>query len=218
MTAAPTPVVAHQSDTPALGGALQRRTLIVLSLATILGGFGVGASLSVGALLLAEVSGNDAISGLASAMFNAGAAIAGIPLARLAARYGRRRALVTGSCVAMIGALVAILSTVVGQWWLLAIGIGMLGVASAVQLLSRFTATDLAVPHQRARDLSLVVWSITVGAVIGPNLMGPGEIVGNAIGVTPLAGVFVFAFVAQIGAALVIGSACAPTRCSPRAA
>ncbi|MFC7765106.1 MFS transporter [Leucobacter soli] len=47
-----------------------------------------------------------------------------------------------------------------------------------------------------------MVWSITVGAVIGPLLIGPGEVVGHAIGVTPLAGVFVFAFVAQILAAL----------------
>lgn len=187
----------------ARGGALQRRTVLVLSAATILGGLGVGASLSVGALLLAEVSGNDAISGLASATFNAGAAIAGIPLARLAARSGRRRALVTGSAVAMVGALVAILGTVVGQWWVLACGIAMLGVASAVQLLSRFAATDLAAPGKRARDLSLVVWSITVGAIVGPNLLGPGAWVGGIIGVTPLAGVFVFAFLAQVLAALV---------------
>lgn len=186
------------SEALELGGALQRRMLLVLSLATILGGLGVGASLSVGALLLAEVSGNDAISGLASAMFNAGAAFAGIPLARLAARRGRRAALVLGSAVAMLGALVAIFATVIDQWWLLGIGIGMLGVASAVQLLSRFAATDLALPRNRARDLSLVVWSITVGAVVGPNLMGPGAVVGAVIGVTPLAGVFVFAFVAQL--------------------
>lgn len=182
---------------------LQRRTVWVLSLATVLGGLGVGATLSVGALLLAEVSGNDAISGLASAVFNLGAAAAGIPLARMAMRHGRRSALVFGSVVAMVGALVAIFSTVVGQWWLLAIGLGMIGVASAVQLLSRFTATDLAVPEKRARDLSLVVWSITVGAVVGPNLIGPGAWVGEVIGVTPLAGIFVFAFIAQVLAALV---------------
>jgi MFS family permease len=157
----------------------------------------------VGALLLAEVSGNDAISGLASAVFNAGAAAAGIPLARLAMRRGRRSALVIGSAIAMLGAVVAVYSTTIGQWWLLAIGLGMIGVASAVQLLSRFSATDLAVPGKRARDLSLVVWSITIGAVVGPNLIGPGEAVGAAIGVTPLAGVFVFTFFAQVLAALV---------------
>lgn len=193
------PPVSHEG----YGGALQRRTLLVLSSATILGGLGVGASLSVGALLLADVSGRDAISGLASAMFNAGAAIAGIPLARMAARRGRRLALVSGSLVAMVGALIAIYGAAVSMWPVLALGIGALGVASAVQLLSRFAATDLAVPKNRARDLSLVVWSITIGAVVGPNLMGPGAVVGDAIGVPPLAGVFVFTFVAQALAAAV---------------
>ncbi|UTX54368.1 MFS transporter [Leucobacter aridicollis] len=186
-----------------LGGKLQRRTLIVLSTATILGGLGFGASASVGALLLAEVSGNDAISGLAAAMSNAGAAAAGIPLARIAARRGRRAAVVLGSSVAMLGALLAISGAAISQWWVLALGIGILGVASAVQLLSRFAATDLALPENRARDLSLVVWSITVGAVIGPNLMGPGAVVGGWIGVTPLAGVFVFTFFAQLAAVCV---------------
>lgn len=186
-----------------LGGALQRRTLLVLATGTILSGFGVGASLSVGALLLAEVSGNDAISGLASTTFGVGAAAAGIPLARLASRRGRRPALVTGNLVALLGAFVAIFSTVIGQWWVLCLGIALIGVASAVQLLSRFAAADLALPEKRARDLSLVVWSITVGAVIGPLLIGPGAVIGEAVGITPLAGVFVFALVAQMLAALV---------------
>lgn len=182
---------------------VQRRTVAVLSIATILGGLGVGAALSVGALLLAEVSGNDAISGLGSAMFNAGAAVAGILLARVAIKHGRRRALVTGSLVAMAGAVLAIVGSEIVEWVVLAIGIGMVGVASAVALMSRFTAADLALPKNRGRDLSLVVWSVTIGAVVGPNLLGPGEALGNLIGVTPLAGVFIFPIVAQALAALV---------------
>lgn len=198
-----TPETASATLDPAAVARIQRRTLWVLAAGTVLGGLGVGAALSVGALLLAQVSGNDAISGLASAVFNAGAAAAGIPLARIAMRHGRRRALVTGSIVAMIGALVAIFGAVISVWWVLAIGLAALGVASAVQLLSRFAAADLARPENRARDLSLVVWSITVGAVVGPNLIGPGAVVGSALGIAPLAGVFVFAFVAQVLAAIV---------------
>lgn len=184
---------------------VQRRTVFVLASATMLGGLGVGASLSVGALLLAEVSGSDAISGLGSAVFNAGTAAAGIPLARVSARYGRRLALVLGSIVAMLGAIVAVIGAEIGVWGVVALGIAMVGVASTVQLLSRFAATDLALPATRARDLSLVVWSITVGAVIGPNLLAPGSYIGSLLGVTPLAGVFVFPLIAQGLAALVNG-------------
>ncbi|MBK0420213.1 MFS transporter [Leucobacter sp. CSA1] len=188
---------------PAERRRVQRRTVLVLSTATVLAGFATGASLSVGALVLAELSGNDAISGLASAVFNGGAAIAGIPLARIAARRGRRSALVAGSAVAVAGAVVAILSAAIGSWPLFALGVAMLGVSSAVSLLARFAATDLALPENRARDLSFVVWSITVGAVVGPNLIGPGEAVGLGLGIPPLAGVFVFALAAQLLAALV---------------
>ncbi|MGO2062268.1 MFS transporter [Leucobacter sp. UCMA 4100] len=203
MTAA-SPVEARHSRYPLeRGGALQRKTLWVLSAGTILGGLGVGASLSVGALLLAEVSGSAGISGLASAMFNMGAALAGIPLAKLAAAKGRRRAIVTGNSVAMVGAVTAVYGTSIGVWPVLALGILVLGVASSVQLLARFTATDLALPQNRARDLSLVVWTITIGAVVGPNLMGPGAWIGGVLGINPLAGVFVFTIAAQLLAATV---------------
>ena len=57
--------------------------------------------------------------------------------------------------------------------------------------LTDFAATDLAAPATRGRDLSLVVWSTTVGAVIGPNLAEPGETVGRALGLPAFSGVFV---------------------------
>ncbi|RGE18818.1 MFS transporter [Leucobacter sp. wl10] len=182
----------------------QRRIVAILSLATVLGGLGVGASLSAGALLIAEVTGNDALSGLGSTMNAVGAALAGMPLARLAARRGRRVALASGNAVAVLGAVAIIAASAAGFSPLLFAGLAVLGVASAVQLQSRFAAADLAVPENRARDLSLVVWSITVGAVIGPNLITPGEILGEALGLPGLAGIFIFTIGAQLSAGIVV--------------
>jgi predicted MFS family arabinose efflux permease len=54
-----------------------------------------------------------------------------------------------------------------------------------------------------ARDLSLVVWATTVGAVVGPNLFGPGEAVGNALGMPSMTGPFLFTVIAQTLAACV---------------
>ena len=53
------------------------------------------------------------------------------------------------------------------------------------------------------RDSSLVVWSITIGAVVGPNLLAPGAAMGELLGLTPLAGVFVFPIIAQALAVMV---------------
>ena len=42
-----------------------------------------------------------------------------------------------------------------------------------------------------------MVWATTIGAVLGPNLTGPGEFVGGAIGMPPLTGPYVFTIVGQ---------------------
>ncbi|MGK0715471.1 MFS transporter [Leucobacter sp. W1153] len=179
---------------------VQRRTVTVLAAGTILGGLGVGAGFSAGALLISEVTGNTALSGLAATMNAVGAAIAGIPLARLAARRGRRLALSLGNLIAVVGAMLVILAAVMQLGALLLTGLAVLGIATAVQLQARFSAADLAAPDRRARDISLVVWSITVGAVVGPNLIGPGAVVGAALGIPELSGVFVFTMLAQAAA------------------
>ncbi|MFS0852281.1 MFS transporter [Microbacterium sp. 179-I 3D4 NHS] len=183
--------------------AVQRRTVLVLSLGQVLGGIAFGATVSLGALLAADISGDDALSGLATASVTLGAALCAIPLARLAARVGRRRALTLGNLFALVGIAVVILAAALRIFPLLLVGILMIGAGNAGNLQSRFAATDLAAPAHRGRDLSVVVWATTIGGVAGPLLLGPGEVVGAAIGMPPQTGSYVFSFVAQ-SAALVL--------------
>lgn len=180
--------------------AVQRRTVLVLSLGQVLGGIAFGATVSLGALLAADISGSDALSGLATASVTLGAALCAIPLARLAARLGRRRALTLGNLFALIGIAVVILAASVRIFPLLLAGILLIGAGNAGNLQSRFAATDLAAPQHRGRDLSIVVWSTTIGGVAGPLLLGPGEVVGQAIGMPAQTGSYVFSFVAQCAA------------------
>ncbi|MEZ7754908.1 MFS transporter [Microbacterium paraoxydans] len=180
--------------------AVQRRTVLVLSLGQVLGGIAFGATVSLGALLAADISGSDALSGLATASVTLGAAVCAIPLARMAARLGRRRALTLGNLFALVGIAVVILAASVRVFPLLLAGILLIGAGNAGNLQSRFAATDLAAPQHRGRDLSIVVWSTTIGGVAGPLLLGPGEIVGQAIGMPPQTGSYVFSFVAQCAA------------------
>ena len=182
---------------------LQRKVLIVLATGQVMGGLGVGATLALGALLVAEVSGSSALSGLAATMNTLGAAILAIPLARLAQRRGRRISLTTGALVAILGAAVIITAAVLGSLPLLLIGMGLQGAGMALNLQSRFAATDLALQKTRARDLSLIVWSTTIGSVVGPNLFEPSELLGRALGLPQFTGGFLIAMAAQIlGAAV----------------
>jgi MFS family permease len=171
---------------------LRPRIIGVLVAGQVLGGVSAGATISLGALLAADVTGSEALSGLASTFLTLGAALAAVPLARLAVRSGRRTALASGVALSALGAgstigAVAASSAV----WLFASFL-LVGVGSAVGLQARFAATDLSGPRTRARDLSIVVWATTVGAVLGPNLVGPGAIVGEALGLPERTGPFVF--------------------------
>lgn len=180
--------------------AVQRRTVLVLSLGQVLGGIAFGATVSLGALLAADLSGDDALSGLATASVTLGAAAFAIPLARFAARRGRRRSLTAGNLLALIGVATVITAAALRAFPLLLIGIVMIGMGNAGNLQSRFAATDLAMPEHRGRDLSIVVWSTTIGGVTGPLLLTPGEALGHAIGMPPLTGSYLFSLVAQVAA------------------
>ncbi|HWV50529.1 MAG TPA: MFS transporter [Microbacterium sp.] len=179
---------------------VQRRTVLVLSFGQVLGGIAFGATVSLGALLAADLSGDDALSGLATASVTLGAALCAIPLARLAARVGRRRALTLGNLFALVGIAIVILAAALRVFPLLLAGILLIGAGNAGNLQSRFAATDLALPQHRGRDLSIVVWATTIGGVAGPLLVGPGEIVGQAIGMPPNTGSFLFSLIAQSAA------------------
>lgn len=191
--------VAQAPDLPAL----QRRTVRVLVAGQILGGIGIGSTLAIGAVLAAEISGSEAWSGSAATLSTLGAAASAIPLARLAQRLGRRTALTAGVLTSATGAVVTVAAAVLVAFPLLLIGFALLGVGTAVNLQSRFAATDIASAEHRGRDLSLVVWSTTIGAVLGPNLFGPGEIIADTFGMPALTGSFVIAVGAQVAAATV---------------
>jgi MFS family permease len=182
---------------------IRRRSHVAIISGQALAGVGMGATFSAGALLATQLSGSPAWSGTATTLSTLGAAAAAIPLARLAQSKGRSPALATGSSLAALGAVIGIVATAAGLFPLFLVAMGLLGVGTAVNLQSRFAATDLSDPAKRGRDLSVVVWSTTLGAVLGPNLIGPGDELGRALGLPALTGVFFFALAAQVVAVVV---------------
>ena len=81
----------------------------------------------------------------------------------------------------------------------------MMGVASAAVTLGRFASAEVHPPAERGRAISTVVLGGTVGAVLGPLLVGPAGAWAEAVGrarpvrrvrrlrpVSPVAGVVIF--------------------------
>jgi MFS family permease len=171
-------------------------------LGQVMAGLGMGATLAVGAIMVGRLAGSDGFSGLAATSATLGAALAAVPLARLAQRKGRSVSLTTGALLASLGGVVTIVASILGTVFLLLPGLALVGVGTAVNLQSRFAATDLSDPTTRGRDLSLVAWATTAGAVSGPNLITPGEFLGGLLGLPELSGPFVLTTIAQASAAL----------------
>lgn len=183
---------------------VQRRSVFLLSASQLLSGVGNGATLSIGSLLAVDLSGSEAWAGSITTVLTLAAAIAALPLARLAEARGRRVGLVTGLVAAIIGALLFIAAVMARSFPVLILGAAFLGLGTAANLQARFAAVDLAEPEHRGRSLSTVVWAITIGAVAGPNLIQPGALVGQALGLPPIAGPFVFSAAGLLLAALLL--------------
>lgn len=182
--------------------AMQARTVRVLVVGQVLQGLGQGATLALGSVIAAEMAG-DPFAGAAATASTLGAAAASIPLARIAQRRGRRPALAGGAATAGLGAVLVVAAVAVNVFPLLIVGYMMLGTGTAVGLQARFTATDMASAAHRGRDLSIVVWSTTIGAVAGPNLFGPGVVIAQALGLPELTGSFAIAIAAQLSATVI---------------
>jgi len=183
---------------------VQRNTLSTLVSTQILGGLGVGAAISVNALLAKTVSGREDFAGLAQTSAVLGAAVITMVLASVMDRRGRRPGLTLGYAIGVTGAALSIIAGSIGSFPLLLVGASLLGGTTAANNQSRYAATDLSAPARRGRDLSTVVWATTVGSVLGPNLSGPGKVVAGWFGLPPLTGAYVIAGVGIIAAMIVM--------------
>ncbi|WP_042800767.1 MFS transporter [Streptomyces sp. C] len=172
---------------------LQRRTSAVLMASQILGGLGVPISIALAPVLATEISGTEALSGFASTAAVIGTALVSLPLAALMTARGRRPGLVVAYAIGTLGAALVVLAASVKSFPLLMLGMAAFGAASSANLQARFAAADLAAPDRRARAISLVVWSSTLGAVLGPNLSAPASDSFAGTSIPQTAGPFVWA-------------------------
>lgn len=202
--------MAAQAPAPAGGGAtasgvpaIQRRTLSLLVGTQIVGGVGVAIGISVGALLTADMAG-PAASGLAGSAAVVGAALLAIPATRLMRRGGRRPGMAFAYLAGALGALVVVAGAAFDLVSLVFLGTFLFGGGSTANLQARYAAADLAEPDRRGRQLSLVVWATTIGAVAGPNVAPLADRAIASFGLREYAGPYVFSALAFGVAALVI--------------
>ncbi|MFN0092413.1 MAG: MFS transporter [Acidimicrobiales bacterium] len=183
--------------TPEEREAIQRRVLRVLTGGQVVGAAALASAVTVGAFVVQGILGETTTwAGIATATVTTGTAVMSQVLSRLMRRRGRRPGLQLGYGMAVVGGLTAALGA--QQRWLpvFLLGLFIYGNGQASNLLARYTAADLALPDERSRAISRIVFASTFGAVFGPLGIGPTEWVAEHwLGLWKYTGPFLFASV-----------------------
>lgn len=172
---------------------VQRRTMRVVVAGQVLGGAGLAAGVTVGALLAQQMLGSDGLAGLPVALFTLGSALAAYVVGRTSQRLGRRVGLAAGFLAGGAGAAGIVVAAALDSVVLLLPALLVYGAGTATNLQARYAGTDLASPAERGRAISTALVATTVGAVAGPNLVGPLGRLAVGLGLPALAGPFLLA-------------------------
>lgn len=188
----------------ALRRRVQKKTLTVVVISQVLGGAGLAAGITVGALLAEDMLGSDSLSGLPSGIYTLGSALAAYLVGQSTGRWGRRLGLFGGFAAGGLGAFGVVAAAVTDNVPLLFAALFVYGAGTATNLQARYAGTDLAPPAQRGTAISVAMVSTTLGAVAGPNLVEPLQRLATALGVPALAGPFLLAGAAYSAAGLAL--------------
>ena len=183
---------------------IARKITIVLLLSQSLSSAGFIAAFTVNALVGVDLSGQKAMAGVPGAVYVIGQALGALVWGYAMERIGRRGGIALGQVLGVIGSVIA-MSAVVGRslpFFLM--GLVFVGMARSAVDLGRFAAAEVYLPAERGRAISHVVLGSTVGAVVGPLLVGPTGTLALWAGFPELAGPYGVGFIGLIIAAILI--------------
>ncbi|WP_156755558.1 hypothetical protein [Actinokineospora pegani] len=182
------------------------RALVLLCVSQVVGSLGLAAGAASGPLLAELITGSAASGSVAMGALVAGSAVSGPAAAWVMRRGGRMYGILACYLAAALGAAIAVFSP---QWGMAALLIGsvLLGAGTTGVMLGRYVAADVAAREKVARSIGIAVGAVTIGAVVGPLLLGPLGPVASALGFAPetalhLLAVVVFPIAALIGLGL----------------
>lgn len=176
--------------------AVRRRLAYVLFSGAAVAWLAFVATLAVATVAARSLSGSTMMAGLPLAAGALGQALGTNVLGRLSTRYGRRFIMVAGPPVSAFGAALELVGVVAGWYWVLVGGAILMGAGVGAIHLARYVAAELAEESDRGKAMGLLVWSATIGSVIGANLVDwAGRLVEDWLG-TPYGGAFLLATVA----------------------
>jgi MFS family permease len=139
------------------------------------------AAVTMASLAARHLTGSPRLAGLPSALAVMGTATGTTVLGNIAKTRGRRVGLVGATAVAIFGAALAAFGVLVESFLLLLAGMATLGAGNAASQFARYSAAELAITERRGTAVSTIVFAGTIGAVIGPRLLGPSGLLAERL-------------------------------------
>ena len=124
--------------------------------------------ITVNALAGIALAPNKALATLPVTMYFVGSALTTVPLSFMMKRHGRRAGFTLGAVFAVLGSLICAAAVYAASFWLLCLGVLVLGGYFAAGQYYRFAAADSAPADFRATAISLVLAGGIVGGFVGP--------------------------------------------------
>ena len=167
---------------------IAKKTTWVLFANQSLASAGFIAAATINSILGAQLGGSDYWTGVPSAVYLLGAAFAALAWGVVFDRIGRRKSIVSGLLIGMIGTALALYAIWISSLALFLTGMLLMGITNAAVMLGRFAAAEVSPPEQRGKAISTVVWGGTFGAIFGPLLVAPMGRFVTMFGMNELAG------------------------------
>jgi MFS family permease len=124
--------------------------------------------ITVNALAGYALAADKALATLPVTSYFIGSALATLPLAMLMKRFTRRAGFMVGAMFAIAGSLVCAAAVYTGNFWLLCLGVLILGGYFAAGQHYRFAAADAVPVDFKSRAISLVLAGGIAGGFLGP--------------------------------------------------
>jgi MFS family permease len=183
---------------------IARKITWVLFLSQGLSSAGFIAAFTVNALVAVDLTGTTAMAGVPGAVFVTGQAFGAVVWGLSLERLGRRGGLALGQILGVIGSVIAIIAVIDRSFLVFLSGMVLVGMARSAVDLGRFAAAEVHLPADRGRAIATVVLGSTVGAVVGPLLVGPTGRMAVSLSGPELAGPYGVGLVGLILAAILI--------------
>ena len=181
-----------------------RKITHTLFMAQSLTSAGMIAGHTVHAIVGAKLSHNPSWAGVPATGFLLGAAISAYLWGYVMDYIGRRGVMVLGLLFGVIGASSAFWAVLAGSWVVFLIGLVLLGTANAAVVLGRFAAAEVNPPASRGKAISTVVLGGTVGALLGPLMVGPAGRWAASVNLDELSGPYVATLILLLLAMVVV--------------